>query len=682
MNRYTEAPPTSANPPPQTGSGQKSSGAGQPKMPPRRTWLWFLLILAVNYLLVRSFFPSPSAPVKVPYTLFKQEVANNNVEAIYSRGETIMGRFVKPVKYTPRPKGDRPTPSPSPTPFEVRKFTTTLPSFVDDGLEAYLTQHGVEISAEPIQEAGNPIWNLLFGFGPAILIIGFYVWIYRRAMQGGGAIGGGLMGIGKSRARRYDQTQQKVTFDDVAGIDEAENELVEIVDYLKDPQKYSRLGGAAPKGVLLIGAPGTGKTLLARAVAGEAGVPFFSMSGSEFVELIVGVGAARVRDLFKQARENAPAIIFIDELDSIGRARGQVAIGGSSEQEQTLNQILTELDGFTGREGIIVLAATNQPDVLDKALLRPGRFDRRVVVNLPDRNGRVAILKVHTRKVPLSEDVNLEKIAAATPGVSGADIRNLVNEAALLAARRNQDAVHEKDFLDALEKIVLGPERKLLLSPSERERVAYHEGGHAILGLVVPGADPVNRVTIVPRGQALGVTYQRPETDRYNYPEAYLRGKIIGALGGRAAEEIVYGTKTTGAESDIEQATNLARQMVTRWGMSERLGLVQLAPRENQYLGVPGFGNTKPFSEETARAIDEEVLKIIDESHREACRLLRENRGALDKLVEALLDRESLDEREILQVTGLPPAPPLESKKLRVPPDGAGEAITEQQRSR
>ena len=673
MNRYTGAPATPGKPPVQPGGGPKPSGPGQPKMPPRRTWLWFLLILLLNYFLMRSFFPSPGAPAIIPYTLFKQQVADRNVEAIYSRGETITGRFVKPVKYTPHPKSDQPKPSPSPTPIDVRKFTTILPAFVDNGLEAYLISHGVEISAEPIQESANPIWSLLFGFGPAILIIGFYVWMYRRAMQGGAAgLGGGLMGIGKSRARRYDQTQQKVTFDDVAGIDEAENELVEIVDYLRDPEKYSRLGGAAPKGVLLIGAPGTGKTLLARAVAGEAGVPFFSMSGSEFVEMIVGVGAARVRDLFKQARENAPAIIFIDELDSIGRARGQVAIGGSSEQEQTLNQILTELDGFTGREGIIVLAATNQPDVLDKALLRPGRFDRRVVVNLPDRNGRVAILKVHTRKVPLSEDVSLEKIAAATPGVSGADIRNLVNEAALLAARRNQDAVHHKDFMDALEKIVLGPERKLLLSPSERERIAYHEGGHAVLGLVVPGADPVNRVTIVPRGQALGVTYQRPETERYNYPEAYLRGKIIGALGGRAAEEIVYGTKTTGAESDIEQATNLARQMVTRWGMSERIGMVQLAPRENQFLGVPaGFGTNKPFSEETARAIDEEVAKIIEESHQQACRLLRKNRGALDALVKALLERESLDEREILQVTGLPAAPPLESHKLPVSPDGA-----------
>jgi cell division protease FtsH len=473
------------------------------------------------------------------------------------------------------------------------------------------------------------------------------------------------MGIGRSRARRYDQEQGRVTFADVAGIDEAENELVEVVDFLRDPPKYSRLGGAAPKGVLLIGAPGTGKTLLARAVAGEAGVPFFSMSASEFVEMIVGVGAARVRDLFKQAREKAPAIIFIDELDSIGRARGPVALGGSSEQEQTLNQLLTEMDGFSGREGIIVLAATNQPDVLDKALLRPGRFDRRVVVNLPDRNGREAILKVHTRKVPLAPDASLAEIASTTPGLSGADLRNLVNEAALLAARREQDAVRHKDFLDALEKIVLGPERSLLLSPHDRERIAYHEGGHAILGLVVPGADPVQRVSIVPRGQALGVTYQRPDSDRYNYPKAYLRARIVGTLGGRAAEEIVYGTRTTGAESDIELATQVARRMVTRWGMSENLGMVQLAPRDNPDLANSGgFEGTKPFSEETARAIDAEVLSIINDSHATARRLLTENRPALDALAAALLERETLDEKEILKVTGLPPAPPLETKKL------------------
>jgi cell division protease FtsH len=482
------------------------------------------------------------------------------------------------------------------------------------------------------------------------------------------------MGIGRSRARRYDQEQDtKITFDDVAGIDEAENELVEIVDFLRDPKKYTRLGGAAPKGVLLIGAPGTGKTLLAKAVAGEAGVPFFSMSAAEFVEMIVGVGAARVRDLFKQARENAPAIVFIDELDAIGRARGQIAIGGSSEQEQTLNQILTEMDGFSSREGIIVLAATNQPDVLDKALLRPGRFDRRVVVNLPDKTGREAILKVHTRSVPLASDVKLGDLAAVTPGLSGADLKNLVNEAALLAARREQNEVRHKDFLDALEKIVLGPERPLLLSRADKERIAYHEGGHAILGLVVPGADPVNRVTIVPRGQALGVTYQRPDSDRYNYPEAYLRARIIGMLGGRAAEEIVYGTKTTGAESDIEQATGLARRMVTRWGMSERLGMVQLAPRENPYLSGPnGYAGAREFSEKTAEAVDAEVRKIISESRDEAMRLLSAHRKQLDALVEALLARETLNEQEILEVTGLPRAPALETRILPGPGAAGG----------
>jgi cell division protease FtsH len=544
----------------------------------------------------------------------------------------------------------------------VTAFTTILPSFVDPGLEAFLISHGVEISAKPMDEGGSAWTTLLLGFGPAVLIIGFYVWMFRRAQQGGG-MGGGLMGIGKSKARRYDQEQgTKVTFDDVAGIDEAENELIEIVDFLKDPPKYTRLGGTAPKGVLLVGPPGTGKTLLAKAVAGEAGVPFFSMSGSEFVEMIVGVGAARVRDLFKQAREHAPAIIFIDELDAIGRARGQVVIGVSSEQEQTLNQILTEMDGFSSREGIIVLAATNQPDVLDKALLRPGRFDRRVVVNLPDKVGREAILKVHTRQVPLASDVSLGDLAATTPGFSGADLRNLVNEGALLAARRGQDEVHQKDFVDSLEKIVLGPERPLLLSRADKERIAYHEGGHTILGLVVPGADPVNRVTIVPRGQALGVTYQRPDSDRYNYPEAYLRGRIVGALGGRAAEEIVYGTKTTGAENDIEQATSLARRMVTRWGMSERVGLVQLAPRENPYLGGSGgYTGEKPFSEATAEAIDAEVLRIINESHDEARRLITSHRKQLDALAEALVSRETLSEQEILEVTGLPPAPPLDN---------------------
>jgi cell division protease FtsH len=650
-------------------------------MPPARTWLWLLLVLLANYLLVRLLMPSPEEPVTVPYTLFKEQVGKGNVEAIYSRGETLRGRFAEAVTYPPAGERAAPAERGTPAPGErgaaprgeprpVSSFTTTLPSFLDPGLEAFLIENGVEISARPIEEGASPWATLLFGFGPALLFIGFYIWLFRRAAQQGAGIGGGLMGIARSKARRYDIEQDvKVTFDDVAGIDEAENELVEIVDFLRNPPKYTRLGGTAPKGVLLVGAPGTGKTLLAKAVAGEAGVPFFSMSAAEFVEMIVGVGAARVRDLFKQAREHAPAIIFIDELDAIGRARGQVAIGGSSEQEQTLNQILTEMDGFSSREGIIVLAATNQPDVLDKALLRAGRFDRRVVVNLPDRTGREAILRVHTRRVPLADDASLAELAAATPGLSGADLKNLVNEAALLAARREQDRVHHKDFLDALEKIVLGPERALLMSHADRERIAYHEGGHAILGLVVPGADPVNRVTIVPRGQALGVTYQRPESDRYHYPEAYLRARIVGMLGGRAAEEIVYGTRTTGAENDIEQATALARRMVTRWGMSDRLGLVQLAPGDNPYLGMPtAYGGPRPFSEKTAEAIDAEVMRIIGESYDEARRLLTVHRKPLDALVKALLERETLNEREILEVTGLPPAPPLE-------PEGAPGAV-------
>lgn len=682
---------------PHSGPGAQKN-TEQAKVPPGKTWLWFVLILLANFLLGRFLIPTPEAPITVPYTLFKQEVGKSNVAAIYSQADTITGRFTTSIEYQPlsekgpgasgeaKPKSDknstpggetkstdergRSTGSASQT---ISVFTTTLPSFVDPGLEQFLIANGVEISATPIQEGGNPWATIFFSFGPGLLFIGFYIWLFRRAaQQGGGMMGGGVMGMGKSRARRYDQEQTaKVTFEDVAGIDEAENELVEIVDFLKDTKKYTRLGGTAPKGVLLVGAPGTGKTLLAKAVAGEAGVPFFSMSAAEFVEMIVGVGAARVRDLFKEARENAPAIVFIDELDAIGRARGQIAIGGSSEQEQTLNQILTEMDGFSSRQGIIVLAATNQPDVLDKALLRPGRFDRRVVVNLPDRTGREAILKVHTRNVPLANDAILGNLAAMTPGLSGADLKNLVNEAALLGARREQQEVRYKDFLDALEKIVLGPERPILMSRDDRERIAYHEGGHAILGLVVPGADPVNRVTIVPRGQALGVTYQRPDSDRYNYPEAYLRARIVGMLGGRAAEEIVYGTKTTGAENDIEQATGLARRMVTRWGMSERLGLVQLAPRENPYLsGLNGYGDTRPFSEETAKIIDAEVLKIIGESYEEARRLLNAHRKQLDVLAEALLARETLNEQEILDVTGLPHAPALETGMLPYP--GAG----------
>jgi cell division protease FtsH len=669
-------PPAPGTPGPRNDARFDKGGAAEagqkPAMPPRRTWLTFLLVLLFNVALARVLFP-PEPIATVPYTFFREQVVARNVEAVYSRGVSITGRFARAVTW-PDTTADAAAAAPgrrqrrrAVEPRPITDFATELPVFADQGLEQLLIASGVEISAEPIQQ--QSFWqSVLFSFAPTLLLIGIYVWFIRRATRGGfGGLGGGLAGgLGRSTAKRVDTTTEgRVTFEDVAGIDEAENELVEVVDFLRDPKKYTRLGGTAPKGVLLVGSPGTGKTLLARAVAGEAGVPFFSMSASEFVEMVVGVGAARVRDLFKQAREQAPAIIFIDELDSIGRARGNMAgFGGTSEHEQTLNQILTEMDGFSSREGIIVLAATNQPDVLDRALLRPGRFDRRVVVNPPDKTGREAILKVHTRNVPLAPEVNLAELAAATPGLSGADLRNLVNEAALLAARREREQVMQKDFLDALEKIVLGPERPLVLSRADRERIAYHEGGHAILGLVVPGADPVHRVTIVPRGQALGVTYQRPDADRYNYPEQYLRARIVGILGGRAAEEVVYGTKTTGAENDIEQATNLARGMVTRWGMSDRLGMVQLAPAGNRFLGGAPSGAPREISEATAQAVDEEVRRIIAECHDEARRLLRAHRGALDALAVALLDRETLDEREILAVTGLPPAPALDTRPI------------------
>lgn len=664
-----------------SGSGSMDRGSPSSENGQRsgRIWWLFLLLLFVNYTVANFLLPGPDDPVPVSYSVFRDELARDNIAAIHAQGESIEGQFRRAIEPPPDPArpadGDRGMFAPRQDPArQVLHFNTLLPSFVDPGLETELISRGVDIRATPIQTGTSPLVFLLWAFGPTFLIIALYAWLIRRATKDGGGMFGGLTSIGKSRAKRFDtETDSRVTFDDVAGIDEAEQELVEVVDFLKNPEKYTRLGGTAPKGVLLVGPPGTGKTLLARAVAGEAGVPFFSMSGSEFVEMIVGVGAARVRDLFTEARKHAPAIVFIDELDSIGRARGQTVIGGASEQEQTLNQILTEMDGFSSREGVIVLAATNQPDVLDKALLRAGRFDRRVVVNLPDKAGRVAILGVHTRKVPLAADVKLEEVAQSTPGLSGADIRNLVNEAALLAARREQDAVHQTDFLDALEKIILGPERPIVLTDADRERVAYHEGGHAILGLVVPGADPVHRVSIVPRGQALGVTYQRPVADRYNYPEAYLLARIVGMLGGRAAEEVVYGTRTTGAENDIEQATELARQMVTRWGMSDRLGMVQLAPRQNPWVGRVSFdGGAKPYSNATAELIDSEILRIINDCHEEARRLLEEHRGALDALVAALMERESLDEAEILAATGLPPAPALADLPLTDRPAGRG----------
>ncbi len=514
-----------------------------------------------------------------------------------------------------------------------------------------MIEKDVEVNATPVDEGRSLIATLLLSFGPVILLVLLFVVLMRRA-AGGGA-GGALSSLGRSKAKRYDASAQRVTFEDVAGIDEAEDELVEIVDFLKNPDRYRRLGGQIPRGVLLSGPPGTGKTLLARAVAGEADVPFFSLSASEFVEMIVGVGASRVRDLFAQAKATAPAIIFIDEMDAIGRARGgSASLGGNDEREQTLNQILTEMDGFSGGEGVIVLAATNRPEVLDAALLRPGRFDRRVTVNPPDRDGRAAILEVHLRGVPVAADVSVAQLAQGTAGMVGADLRNLINEAALMAARRNHERVESADFTDALEKIVLGAERRIMLSPAERERTAYHESGHALLGMLLPGADPVRKISIVPRGRALGVTFQAPDADRYGYGVAYLRGRITGALGGRAAEQIIYGDITTGAESDLEQVTGIARRMVGRWGMSDAIGPVSVLPGPNDepllFPGAPGG-----VSPRTQELVDAEVRTIVDECYDEAVRVLQANRGKLRALAEALLERETLDEVDAYRVAGV-----------------------------
>jgi cell division protease FtsH len=474
---------------------------------------------------------------------------------------------------------------------------------------------------------------------------------------------GGLLGGG--RKRPVDPEKVRVDFDDVAGIDEVENEIVEIVDFLKEPDKYRRLGAKVPRGVLLAGPPGTGKTLLARATAGEAGVPFFSASASEFIEMVVGVGASRVRELFGEARKVAPSIIFIDEIDTIGRARGGGALGGHDEREQTLNQILTEMDGFSGAEGVVVIAATNRADVLDPALLRPGRFDRVITVSPPDQRGRLQILEVHTRSVPLDTDVDLAALARRTPGMTGAELANLVNEGALAAARRGAKAVSETDLTNALEKIQLGAARNVIMPEDERRRTAYHEAGHALLGMLLPGADPVRKVSIIPRGRALGVTLSTPEADRYGYDEEYLRGRIIGALGGMAAEDVIYDVVTTGSESDLETATGLARAMVGRWGMSERVGPVSVFPRE-------GDARAAGASEELLAAVDEEVRRIIGECRTEAARLLRENLDRLEGIVARLLESETLDEPEIYAAAGIPrPVFPPQSGPVAVAP-GAG----------
>jgi cell division protease FtsH len=568
---------------------------------------------------------------RIPYSpFFLQQVTDRNVVEITSAGSTIQGNFRSPTRV---PKGGTTT-----------RFVTEIPAFANTSqLSRLLESHGVVLNAVSLDQ-GAPWWEgLILGFGPTILLLLLLLWFFRRSR-------GSMLGaFGRSKARRY-EGGGTVTFADVAGIDEAKQELAEIVDFLRNPEKYARLGGRIPRGVLLSGPPGTGKTLLARAVAGEAGAPFFSMSASEFVEAVVGVGASRVRDLFKQAREAAPAIVFIDELDAVGRARsaGGGFGGGSDEREQTLNQILTEMDGFDPSTHVIVLGATNRPDVLDQALLRPGRFDRRVAVQPPDRRGRQLILAVHTRSVPLADDVDIDQLAGTTPGMVGADLANLVNEAALLAAREGHERVTAGDFGTALEKIMLGAERNVVMSEDDRRRTAYHEAGHALVAMLHPEADPVRKVSIIPRGSALGVTLSTPEADRYNYSKEHLEAMIKVAIGGRAAEEIVFGDLTTGAEGDIGQVTRIARFMIGRWGMSARIGMVAVLPDGDQPMGSDGF------SLKTRELVDEEVLRLVSDSYDAVIALLNDERSRLDALAQALLDRETLDQADAYEVAGIP----------------------------
>jgi cell division protease FtsH len=593
----------------------------------RNVALW--LVLALMVLLVVNMFQGPQTrDEEVAYSQFVTELKAGNVQEVTVQGNVIRGSMQ-----------------------DGKKFRTYGPQ--EDAIERFL-EPGVEIPFNVKPEEGDPWYIvLLVQWFPMLLLVGVWIFFMRQMQTGGGK----AMAFGKSRAKLLNENSNKVTFQDVAGIDEAKEELEEIIAFLRDPKKFTRLGGRIPKGVLLVGAPGTGKTLLARAVAGEAGVPFFSISGSDFVEMFVGVGASRVRDLFVQGKKNAPCIIFIDEIDAVGRHRGAGLGGGHDEREQTLNQLLVEMDGFESNDGVIMVAATNRPDVLDPALLRPGRFDRRIVVPRPDVRGREGILKVHTRKVPLGADVDLALLAKGTPGFAGADLENLVNEAALQAAREGRDAVSQNCFEMAKDKVLMGSERRsMVLSEEERRNTAYHESGHVLVARILPGTDPVHKVTIIPRGMALGVTQQLPDEDRHSYKRSFILNNLAILYGGRVAEELVLNEITTGASNDIEKATELARRMVCEWGMSDALGPVKFStPSEEPFLGMD-FGQRTESSEETARAIDNEVRRILADAYDRARNVLRANMESLHKMAEALLEREVLDSREIDEIVGPPGA--------------------------
>jgi len=608
-------------------NGQTPQGGGSSNL---NRWL-LVIVLVMLGIYAYSFFSqnnnnNTNQVDQITYSAYYDQINAGHIKTAVFNGQVdITGEFTQPVD--------------SYTQYRV----VQLPNG-DPQLPQVLQNKGVTISSQQPQD--NSFWlNLLIAFVPWLLVIALFIFLSRRAGQGQQ----GIFSFGKSRAKLILEDRPSTTFADVAGVDESKYQLQEVVEFLKTPQKFQRLGGKIPRGVLLVGPPGTGKTLLARAVAGEAGVPFFSMSGSEFVEVLVGVGASRVRDLFDQAKKAAPSIIFIDEIDAVGRQRG-ASINTNDEREQTLNQLLVEMDGFDTRQAVVVIAATNRPDGLDLALLRPGRFDRRVTVDRPDWNGRLAILKIHSRNVPLASDVDLVAISRSTPGMVGADLANLVNEAALLAARRNLDRVTQKCFEEALDKILLGAERPLVLSEEYLKVIAYHEGGHALTGLLSEDADPVTKVTIVPRGQALGVTMSTPLDDRYNYSKEYLLTQIVTALGGRAAEEVAIGGITTGAENDLQRVTALARQMVTRWGMSEKLGTISYSERGSPFTGGGEAGAPSDYSETTAEAIDDEVDRIVRTCHARAVELLETHRPTLDRIADELRRQEVIDSKQLQEI--------------------------------
>ncbi len=639
-------------------NGNQDPDGNRPQSPFKiPNWIWPLVWLLI---LLWLFFRVPGMvsefgsdqPIEVPYSFFLEQVERGRVSQVTLQEATARGTFTEAVTWPPSGSASNVTPQRS------NRFTTTLLPIDDPALATALREQNVTVNAQTSEP--SPILIFLVNFGPILLILGFFIWTARRAQ---GQMGN-VFGFGRSQAREYNSERPQVTFADVAGQQNAKQELEEIVDFLKEPDKYIALGARIPRGVLLVGPPGTGKTLLARAVAGEANVAFFSLAASEFVEMFVGVGASRVRDLFKRAKDNAPSIIFIDEIDAVGRRRGAGLGGGHDEREQTLNQMLAEMDGFDQNESVIIMAATNRSDVLDPALLRPGRFDRQVTVGTPDRQGRLETLEIHTRGKPLGDDVDLNDVAKATIGFSGADLSNLANEAALHAARSSRKRIQMRDFTDAFERIVLGIKSPPLANDQERQLTAYHEAGHALVAALTPGADPVFKVTIVPRGQALGVTAFLPDDDRRTQSQSQLLARIYSGLGGRAAEEVVFGEVSTGAMGDIRMVTNIARRMVTQFGMSDELGLVDLSHEEDQpFLGYTIQRNV-PFSDDTLAKIDAEIKDIISDAYDHVVNLLRENRDKLESLAQELLENEVVERQRVFEIAEVKPTPEPEEEVI------------------